>query len=269
MVTLASPFRVISASAASSIRPAALGVDTVSSGELCCARELDMMSSLAGTEENIDMATAQALETFDSQTGRTLHNRHTGERLHLRRVVRDGVVCLELKGSLPPRQDGPPLHVHYREYEEGTVVAGTLSAEVGGRILHVGPGGAAPLPIGVPHRWWNAGDEPLVFDGIAKPVVDLDVYLGAVFEVLNSGPANRPPVFYMAHLAWRHRKTQAVLFAPRWLQAIVVPVIVLVGMVLGRYRGTRWPGCPARCTPAPIDRSYPDVREQRTIASLA
>jgi hypothetical protein len=47
------------------------------------------------------------------------------------------VLCLELKGSLPPRQDGPPLHVHYREHEEGTVVAGTLSAEVDGRQLQV------------------------------------------------------------------------------------------------------------------------------------
>ena len=106
--------------------------------------------------------------------------------------------------------------------------------------------------MGSAHRWWNGGDETLVFEGVAKPVVDLDVYLAAVFEVINSGPKNRPPLFYMAHLAWRHRKTTAVLLAPRWVQAIVVPVIVLVGTVLGRYRGTEWPGCPARCTAAPL-----------------
>ena len=49
-------------------------------------------------------------------------NQQLCERLQLRRVVRGGVMCLELKGSLPPRQDGPPLHVHYQEYEEGIVV---------------------------------------------------------------------------------------------------------------------------------------------------
>ena len=186
----------------------------------------------------------------------TLTNRHTGERLQLRRVLRDGQLCLEAKGSLPPRQDGPPLHVHYREHEEGTVIAGTLSAEVDRRVIRVGAGGTAPLPMGSAHRWWNDGDDLLVFEGIARPVVDLDVYLQAVFEVLNSGPANKPPLFYMAHLAWRHRKTQAALFAPTWLRRVLVPAVVLVGTVLGRYRGSDWPGCPDRCETAPLAVSY-------------
>jgi len=182
----------------------------------------------------------------------TLDNRHTGEHLRLRRVVRNGQVCLELKGSLPPRKEGPPLHVHHKEYEEGRVIAGTLSAEVDGRRIQVEAGGTAPLPTGSAHRWWNDGDEILVFEGITTPVVDLDVYLKAAFEVLNSGPAGRPPLFYMAHLAWRHRKTQEVLLAPRWLQAVLFPAVVLVGTLLGRYRGTNWPGCPDRCSTAPV-----------------
>ena len=55
----------------------------------------------------------------------TLINRHTGERLQLRRVPLDGEMCLELKGTLPPNQDGPPLHIHFKESEGGTVMAGT------------------------------------------------------------------------------------------------------------------------------------------------
>src|SRR5262245_47413592 len=112
----------------------------------------------------------------------TLRNRHTGEELNLRRVVRDGQVCLEQKGTLPPRREGPPLHIHYKEYEEGRVVAGTLSGEVDGRRIQVEAGGIVPLPIGSAHRWWNDGDELLVFEGLTKPVVDLDVYLKAAFE---------------------------------------------------------------------------------------
>jgi quercetin dioxygenase-like cupin family protein len=198
------------------------------------------------------MATSQGPRADHSLGWRTLINRHSGERLQLRRIVRDGVMCLELKGTLPPRQVGPPLHVHFYEHEEGTVAAGTLSAEVDGRQLQVEAGDTVQLPMGSAHRWWNAGDDTLVLEGLARPVVDLDVYFAAAFEVLNSGPANRPPLFYIAHLAWRHRKTQAVLFAPRWVQAIVVPLIVFVGTILGRYRGTEWPGCPARCPPAPV-----------------
>jgi mannose-6-phosphate isomerase-like protein (cupin superfamily) len=181
-----------------------------------------------------------------------LHNRHTGERLELRRVSRDGQIWLALKGTLPPRREGPPLHVHYKETEEGRVMAGTLSAVVDGRRVRVASGEIARFPVGSVHRWWNEGDETLVFEGFAKPVVDLDVYLQAVFEVLNSGAAERPSLFYMAHVAWRHRRTQAVLFAPRWIQPVLLPLIVLVGTALGRYRGTNWPGCPDRCTRAPL-----------------
>jgi mannose-6-phosphate isomerase-like protein (cupin superfamily) len=181
-----------------------------------------------------------------------LHNRHTGERLELRRVARHGQIWLELKGTLPPKREGPPLHVHYQETEEGRVIAGTLSAVLDGRRIRVGAGEMARFPVGSVHRWWNDGDDTLVFEGFAKPVVDLDLYLQAVFEVLNSGSAERPSLFYMAHVAWRHRRTQAICLAPRWIQAILFPAIVLVGTTLGRYRGTDWPGCPDRCTEAPL-----------------
>ncbi len=215
------------------------------------------------------MATGHEPQADQPQGWRTLNNRHTGERLQMRRIRQDGEMCLELKGTLPPRRDGPPLHIHYYEHEEGTVVAGTLSAEVDGRPFQVDAGGRAVLPAGSAHRWWNAGDETLVFEGVARPIVDLDLYFAAAFDVLNSGPAHRPPLFYLAHLAWWHRKTQAVLFAPRWAQAIVVPLVVLLGTILGRYRGTQWPGCPARCTPAPLADTREGVRQPGPRANVA
>ena len=50
-----------------------------------------------------------------------IENRHTGERLTMRRVKRGDEVWLELKGSLPPHRQGPPLHIHVAEDEEGVV----------------------------------------------------------------------------------------------------------------------------------------------------
>jgi hypothetical protein len=131
-------------------------------------------------------------------------------------------------------------------------MAGTLSALMDGRQIQVGVGGTAIFPPGSVHRWWNDGDETLVLEGYVKPAVDFDRYLHAAFEVLNNGTADRPPLFYMAHLAWRHRRTQAGLFMPRPIQAVVLPLIVLVGTILGRYQGTSWPGSPSRCTEAPL-----------------
>jgi mannose-6-phosphate isomerase-like protein (cupin superfamily) len=181
-----------------------------------------------------------------------LQNRHTGEHLELRRVARDGQIWVALRGTLPPHRQGPPLHVHFQEAEEGRVLAGTLSAVLNGRQIQVGAGETASFPAGSVHRWWNDGEETLVFEGLAGPAVDLDRYLQAVFDVLNSGTSDRPAVFYMAHVVWRHRRTQAVLLMPRPIQAVVLPIIVLIGTILGRYRGTDWPGSPGRCREAPL-----------------
>lgn len=179
-----------------------------------------------------------------------LENRHTGEVLEIERRRRNGESSFVLRGTLPAHRQGPPIHVHLLEDEEGLVVSGTLSAEVGGRRVTVPSGQAVRLPRGVPHRWWNDGDEELRFEGVTSPAVDLDRYLHAIFEVLNAGPAARPPLFYLAHLSLRHRHSQRVLLLPAVIQTLLFGLIVAVGTALGRYRGTDWPGCPARCTGA-------------------
>jgi mannose-6-phosphate isomerase-like protein (cupin superfamily) len=186
-----------------------------------------------------------------SQKSLRLANRHTGEVLEIQRERRDGEPVFRLRGTLPPHRPGPPMHIHHLEDEEGLVTAGTLSADVNGQRVSVGPGQTVRLPHGVPHRWWNDGDEPLAFDGFTRPAVDLDRYLQAVFEVMNAGAPDRPPLFYLAHVALRHRRTQTVLVMPRVVQAILFRAVVIVGSILGRYRGTEWPGCPERCTGAP------------------
>src|SRR5690349_18084761 len=120
-----------------------------------------------------------------SPTNLRLQNRHTGEVLEIWREKRGGELLYRLRGTLPAHRQGPPLHIHHVEDEEGLIIAGTLSAEVDGKQLTFGPGETVRLPRGVPHRWWNDGDQPLIFEGYTRPAVDLDRYLQAVFEVVN------------------------------------------------------------------------------------
>ena len=181
-----------------------------------------------------------------------LENRHNGERLEMFRVARNGETWLAIRGSLPPHRKGPPLHVHYHAAEEFRVIAGTMSGVRDGQHLEVAAGESATFPPGSVHTWWNDGDDTLVAEGYARPAGDLDRHLQAAFDVINSGPAGRPPLFYMARVTWRHRRTQAVVVMPRPIQAIMIPLIVLVGTLLGRYRGTDWPGSAAKCRDAPF-----------------
>ena len=131
------------------------------------------------------------------------------------------------------------------------MIAGELSALVDGRTVRLRPGETTTFRAGAAHRWWNDGDETLTLDGFVTPLVDFDVYIQAVFDVLNAGKPDRPSVFCMAHVIWRHRRTQSALFLSRPVQAVVIPLIVFIGTMLGKYRGADWPGSPARCTGAP------------------
>lgn len=163
-----------------------------------------------------------------------------------------GQVILILEGSLPPGTHGPPPHVHLLQREEGVVQAGTLGARIGKQSLVVQTGGSAAFPAGVVHSWWNAGETLLEFNGRATPAGDLDQFLQALFAVLNASATSRPSIFYLAHILWRHRRTQAVMIPPVAIQRILFPVILLIGRVLGKYKGHAWPGCPETCTGAPL-----------------
>ena len=183
----------------------------------------------------------------------TLENRRNGEilRMHRRRDA-EGRIILYLDGTLPSKADGPPLHTHVREREEGIVKAGTLGARVGGEKIIVPTGGTVVLPAGVRHHWWNAGDDLLELSGQVVPSVDLDRYLQAVFAVLNASSNGRPSIFHFAHVLWRHRDTQLLAAPPPAIQRIVLPILLFIGRILGKYRGSSRPGSPESCPGAPL-----------------
>jgi hypothetical protein len=142
--------------------------------------------------------------------------------------------------------------MHIQEQEEGVVKAGTLGALVGAEKIIVPTGETVTLPAGIAHRWWNAGDDLLEFNGQVVPVVDLDRYLQAVFAVLNASANGRPSIFHLAHVLWRHRNTQLMAVPAPTIQRIVLPVILFIGRILGKYRGSNWPGSPESCPGAPL-----------------
>ena len=181
-----------------------------------------------------------------------LENRHTGEILRIERV-RDGEgqAILVIEGSLPPKASGPPPHVHLNLQEEGMVKAGTLGARVGSQKVEIPAGGTAVFPAKVVHTWWNAGEDLLELSGRAIPASDLDRYLQAIFAVMNASESGTPSLFYLAHVLWRHRHTQAIVTPPLAVQRILFPLILVIGRVLGKYRGADWPGSPESCTGAP------------------
>jgi mannose-6-phosphate isomerase-like protein (cupin superfamily) len=54
---------------------------------------------------------------------------------------------------------GSPMHTHTREDELSYVVYGTVQAQVGDRVVTVGPQELIWKPRGVQHAFWNPGPE--------------------------------------------------------------------------------------------------------------
>ena len=193
-----------------------------------------------------------SIQRESSERFLTVQNHHTGEILRMRRVCgTDGHTVLILEGSLPPGTSGPPLHVHFVSRETILVKSGLLGVRIGREKVEVPPGKTAAVPAGVVHTWWNAGDKPLEMSGRTVPASDLDRFIQAMFAVVNASSSGRPPIFYLAHVLWRHRRTQGVALPPKAVQRLVFPLILLLGTALGKYRGTAWPGSPVSCTGAP------------------
>jgi quercetin dioxygenase-like cupin family protein len=64
-----------------------------------------------------------------------------------------------IEHTIPPRTLAAPTHVHEREDEFSYVLAGRVGVQVGDEVTEAGPGELVAKPRGVPHAFWNAGDE--------------------------------------------------------------------------------------------------------------
>ncbi len=51
------------------------------------------------------------------------------------------------------------MHTHEREDEYSFVLAGRLCVQIADEVLEAGPGDLVLKPRGIPHAYWNPGDE--------------------------------------------------------------------------------------------------------------
>lgn len=82
-----------------------------------------------------------------------------GVRFMIGGETTDGAFSL-VEHPLPPRALGAPLHTHRNEDEYSYVLEGRIGVQLGDEVLEAGPGELVFKPRGVPHAFWNAGDEP-------------------------------------------------------------------------------------------------------------
>jgi mannose-6-phosphate isomerase-like protein (cupin superfamily) len=79
---------------------------------------------------------------------------------------------------LAPRALGSPLHTHRDEDEFSIVLEGRVGAQIGEQTVEAEPGAVLVKPRGVPHAFWNPGDQPARLLEIIAPAGFEDYFAG-------------------------------------------------------------------------------------------
>jgi quercetin dioxygenase-like cupin family protein len=103
--------------------------------------------------------TDQAKHVLGPAAGELVHLFDLGVRFMIDGDATGGRFSL-VEHPLPPRALGAPLHTHRDEDEYSYVLEGRIGVQLGEEELEAGPGELVFKPRGVPHAFWNAGDEP-------------------------------------------------------------------------------------------------------------
>jgi quercetin dioxygenase-like cupin family protein len=104
------------------------------------------------------MATAPAAKLVEPGQGKTIML--FAVRFDCKVTSADsGGVLAALEVTIPPGTLVKP-HNHSREDEFTVVLAGTVGARVGDRVVEAAAGASMVKPRGLPHAMWNTGPEP-------------------------------------------------------------------------------------------------------------
>jgi mannose-6-phosphate isomerase-like protein (cupin superfamily) len=90
-----------------------------------------------------------------------------------------------IEHTIPPRALAAPVHTHQHEDEYSYVLSGRMGALVGEDEIEAGPGELVAKPRGVPHAFWNAGDEPVRLLELISPG-GFDQYFADLAPILNA-----------------------------------------------------------------------------------
>ena len=99
------------------------------------------------------------MQTISSNEGDRADFPRLGTRYLIRGEATDGRFAL-VEHEIPPRALAAPTHLHQHEDEYSFVLEGRVGVQIGEEETVAGPGELVVKPRGIPHAFWNAGDEP-------------------------------------------------------------------------------------------------------------
>ena len=166
----------------------------------------------------------------------------TREKLVIRKSARDtGGALMEGDIFMQPGGFVAAAHIHPQQEERFEVIAGTLRARIAGKEVTGGPGTKLVIPAGVPHVWWNSGDDELHVRAEVSPALRFEDFFETFFGLAQDGQVSPktglPNLMQMAMVLRTFRAELILASPPPPVQTVLFGVLASIGRLLG-YKGT-------------------------------
>ena len=160
-----------------------------------------------------------------------------GETLIFREIIKSaGGDKILGENKVMPRC-GPPMHVHWLQDEGFTVKKGMIGYQVAGQSpQYATTGDSIVFKRGVPHKFWNAGDEVLECSAWLQPANTFVYFISSIFEAQKKTGTSRPEIFDTAYLLVRYKSEYDMLEIPLFVRKLIFPIIYCFGKLTGKYK---------------------------------
>ena len=160
-----------------------------------------------------------------------------GEQITFLRIVPDTQGdWLEVENLVQPNS-GPPMHVHFKQAESLTVVKGKIGIQrLGGEQQFFGEGETVTFEAGDPHRFWNAGNDPLICKGWIKPAHNIEYFLTEIYKSTKANGGKQPSQFDGAWLMNRYQSEFDMNDIPTFVKKVIFPTVLFLGKLAGKHK---------------------------------
>ena len=175
------------------------------------------------------------------QAGDTLYNPVTKERMTFLKTAAETngeYVLIELRAA--PGAVVAAAHVHPHQTETFEVISGTLGAKIGRKTVEAVAEGVVVIEPKVSHKWWNAGEDELVFRAEVRPALQFEQLIETMFGLAEDGKTNRkgmPNPLRLAVIANEHFDDVRLPVIPAALQRAALAMGAPLGRMFG-YQAT-------------------------------
>jgi quercetin dioxygenase-like cupin family protein len=172
-----------------------------------------------------------------SKAGDVFNNAVTGEYGYIR-LGTEETNGERMVVDLRVRPGGASLgpHLHREVDERFTVLAGKIGYFVGDKKGTLQAGETADLPRGIPHDWWNAGNEEARVIVEIWPAARFEQMAITTFGLAKEGKTNKkgmPNLLQLAVISKEFEDVLQVMNPPLWVQRVLFAILVPIGRLLG------------------------------------